>query len=145
MIAYKIESKGGLVLILPTKQIKPGGFWHRFSRGTCPEASAQRCPNCGTVHKEWADLSNRYPPPSPPGRGVGVGADLKSPAIRATHTLRERSSVMVMYNVAIDRQPGLGTRLADCGCFSSTDSTSKRKHTGSMKQRRTDEASKIQP
>ena len=41
---------------------------------------------------------------------------------------------MVMHNVAIDRQPGLGTSLADCGCFSSTETTRKRKHTGSMKQ-----------
>ena len=31
MIAYKIESKGGLMLMLPTKKIKPGCFWHRFS------------------------------------------------------------------------------------------------------------------
>ena len=44
MIAYKIESKGGLMLMLPTKQIKP----------------SQRCPNCGKVHKNWAELSNRY-------------------------------------------------------------------------------------
>jgi putative transposase len=41
---------------------------------------------------------------------------------------------MVMYNVAINQQPGLGTSLADCGCLSSTDSTKKRKSTGSMRQ-----------
>jgi len=44
MIAYKIEQKGGLMLTLPTKQIKP----------------SQRCPKCGVVHKHWAELSNRY-------------------------------------------------------------------------------------
>ena len=44
MIAYKIEQKGGLLLTLPTKQIKP----------------SQRCPKCGVVHKHWAELSNRY-------------------------------------------------------------------------------------
>ena len=41
---------------------------------------------------------------------------------------------MVMYNVATDRQPGLGTSLADCGCLSTTNLTGKRKHTGSMQQ-----------
>ena len=102
MIAYKIESKGGLMLMLPTKQLKP----------------SQRCPNCGKIHKDWADLSNRY--------HVCGDCGFEIP--------RDRGSVMVMYNVATDRQPGLGTSLADCGCFSSTDSTSKRKHTGSMKQ-----------
>jgi len=44
MIAYKIEQKGGLILVLPTKKIKP----------------SQRCPKCGKVHKHWAELSNRY-------------------------------------------------------------------------------------
>lgn len=102
MIAYKIESKGGLMLMLPTKQLKP----------------SQRCPNCGKIHSYWADLSNRY--------HVCHDCGLEIP--------RDRGSVMVMYNVAIDRQPGLGTSLVDCGCFSSTDSIGKRKHTGSMKQ-----------
>ena len=102
MIAYKIESKGGLMLMLPTKQIKP----------------SQRCPSCGKIHKDWADLSNRY--------HVCNDCGFEVP--------RDRGSVMVMYNVAIDRQPGLGTSLVDCGCFSSTDLTGKRKHTGSMKQ-----------
>ena len=113
MIAYKIESKGGLMLMLPTKQIKP----------------SQRCPNCGKVHKQWADLSNRY--------HICDDCGLEIP--------RDRGSVMVMYNVATlsfppiggdvgGEQLGLGTSLIDCGCFSSTDSTSKRKHTGSMKQ-----------
>jgi putative transposase len=41
---------------------------------------------------------------------------------------------MVMYNVATNQQPGLGTSLADCGCLGSTDLTPMRKHTGSMKQ-----------
>ena len=44
MITYKIEAKGGLLLIIDTKKLKP----------------SQRCPNCGKVHKHWADLSNRY-------------------------------------------------------------------------------------
>ncbi|XWK86527.1 MAG: transposase [Phormidium sp.] len=44
MLTYKIEQKGGLMLMLPTKKIKP----------------SQRCPNCGAVHKEWPHLSNRY-------------------------------------------------------------------------------------
>ena len=47
---------------------------------------------------------------------------------------RDRGSVMVMYNVATNQQPGLGTSLADCGCSSSTSSNGKRKHTGSMRQ-----------
>ena len=102
MIAYKIESKGGLMLMLPTKQIKP----------------SQRCPNCGKVHSYWADLSNRYHVCDDCGLEIS----------------RDNGSVMVMYNVAIDRQLGLGTSLIDCGCFSSTNSASKRKHTGSMKQ-----------
>ena len=102
MITYKIESKGGLMLMLPTKQIKP----------------SQRCPSCGKVHKNWADLSNRY--------HICDGCGLEIP--------RDRGSVMVMYNVATNQQLGLGTSLIDCGCFSSTNSKSKRKHTGSMKQ-----------
>jgi putative transposase len=38
---------------------------------------------------------------------------------------------MVMYNVATNQQPGLGTSLVSLGCFSSTSETRK---TGSMKQ-----------
>jgi putative transposase len=38
MLTYKIEAKGGLVLELPTRKIKP----------------SQRCPNCGVIHQEWA-------------------------------------------------------------------------------------------
>ncbi len=102
MMAYKIEQKGGLMLILPTKQIKP----------------SQRCPNCGVVHKDWADLSNRY--------HVCGDCGFEIP--------RARGSVMVLYNVVTNAQPGLGTRLVDCGCLGSTNSTSKRKHTGSMRQ-----------
>jgi putative transposase len=41
MLTYKIEQKGGLVLMLPTKTIKP----------------SQRCPQCGAGHKAWADMS----------------------------------------------------------------------------------------
>ncbi|MFB2975237.1 RNA-guided endonuclease InsQ/TnpB family protein [Microseira sp. BLCC-F43] len=86
MMAYKIEQKGGLMLILPTKQIKP----------------SQRCPNCGIVHKDWADLSNRY----------HVCSDC------GFETPRDRGSVMVLYNVATNSQPGLGTSLVDYGCLS---------------------------
>ncbi len=102
MIAYKIEQKGGLMLVLPTKKIKP----------------SQRCPKCGKIHKTWAELSNRY--------HICDGCGFETP--------RDRGSVMVMYNVAMNQQPGLGMSLVDCGCSSSTDSTKKRKHTGSMKQ-----------
>ncbi|MFB2768663.1 zinc ribbon domain-containing protein [Pelatocladus sp. BLCC-F211] len=102
MIAYKIEQKGGLMLTLPTKQIKP----------------SQRCPNCGKIHKYWAELSNRY--------HICDACGFEIP--------RDRGSVMVMYNVATNTQPGLGTSLVDCGCLSSTDSTKKRKHIGSMNQ-----------
>lgn len=102
MIAYKIEKKGGLMLILPTRQIKP----------------SQRCPKCGKVHKHWAELSNRY--------HVCDSCGFEIP--------RDRGSVMVMLNVALNKQQGLGTSLLDCGCSSSIDSISKRKNTGSMKQ-----------
>ena len=44
MLTYKIEQKGGLVLMLSTKTIKP----------------SQHCPKCGAVHKAWAELKNRY-------------------------------------------------------------------------------------
>ena len=67
-IAYKIEAKGGLLLSLNTRLVKP----------------TQRCPNCGVVHKEWADLSNRYHVCNDCGFEVA----------------RDRGSVMVMYNVA---------------------------------------------
>jgi putative transposase len=102
MITYKIEQKGGLVLMLPTQILKP----------------SQRCPRCWTVHKEWADLSNRY--------HVCSACGFETP--------RDRGSVNVLYNVATNRQPGLGTSLVSLGCFSSTSETRKRKHTGSMKQ-----------
>jgi len=97
MITYKIEQKGGLVLILPTQTLKP----------------SQRCPQCGAVHKEWADLSNRY--------HVCSGCGFEVP--------RDRGSVMVMYNVATNRQPGLGTSLVSLGCLSTTS-----KSCGAMKQ-----------
>uniref|UniRef100_A0A7C3KGQ0 Transposase n=1 Tax=Oscillatoriales cyanobacterium SpSt-418 TaxID=2282169 RepID=A0A7C3KGQ0_9CYAN len=100
MISYKIERKGGLILELPTKQIKP----------------SQRCPKCGAIHKEWAELSNRY----------HVCSDCKF------EVPRDRGSVMVMYNVATNQQPGFGTNLVSLGCLSSTSKT--RKYTGSMKQ-----------
>jgi transposase len=70
--------------------------------------------------KEWAELKNRYH--VCPDCGFEVPRDL--------------GSAMVMYNVAINQQPGLGKRssrtsLVSLGCFSATAKT--RKHTGSMK------------
>ncbi|BAZ27518.1 putative transposase [Kalymmatonema gypsitolerans NIES-4073] len=44
MLTYKIEVKGGLMIMLPTKDVKP----------------SQRCPKCGAVHSCWAELSNRH-------------------------------------------------------------------------------------
>ncbi len=105
MIAYKIEAKGGLVLTLDTKRIKP----------------SQRCPNCGAVHKEWAELSNRYHICD--GK-KGCGFEIE----------RDKGSCLVMYNVARNEQKGLGTNLSSVDVFSSTSATKKRKHTGSMKQ-----------
>ncbi|WP_414355921.1 zinc ribbon domain-containing protein [Synechococcus sp. R55.3] len=103
MITYKIEQKGGLVLMLPTQTLKP----------------SQRCPQCGAVHKEWADLSNRY--------HVCSGCGFEIP--------RDWGSVMVMYNVATHRQPGLGTSLVSLGCFSSTSkSCGSMKHLGQRKR-----------
>ncbi|MFS8877631.1 transposase [Synechococcus sp. H55.8] len=99
LLTYKIEQKGGLVLFLPTQAIKP----------------SQRCPKCGAVHKEWADLSNRYHVCSACGFAIE----------------RDRGTVMVMFNVATNQQPGLGTRLVSLGCFSSTSGA---RYTGSMKQ-----------
>jgi putative transposase len=103
MITYKIEQKGGLVLILPTQTLKP----------------SQRCPQCGAVHKEWADLSNRY--------HVCSACGFEVP--------RDRGSVMVMYNVATNRQAGLGTSLVSLGCFSATSkSCGAMKHLGQRKR-----------
>ncbi|WP_034935052.1 zinc ribbon domain-containing protein, partial [Gloeocapsa sp. PCC 73106] len=99
---YKIEDKGGLMLMLDPKKIKP----------------SQRCPNCGAVHKDWANLSNR--------EHLCSDCGFKIP--------RDKGSAMVMYNVATNKQPGLGTSLDNLECSSSTSKTSKRKHTGSMKQ-----------
>ena len=102
MIAYKIEAKGGLLLQLNTRKVKP----------------SQRCPNCGTVHQDWADLSNRY--------HICNNCNFEIE--------RDKGSVLVMYNVATNQQQGCGTHLLDSGCLSSTSLTSSRKHTGSMKQ-----------
>jgi putative transposase len=113
LMTYKIEGKGGLLITLDTKKVQP----------------SQRCPKCGVVHKEWAELSNRY----------HICNDCRF------EIERDRGSVMVMYNVATNQQQGLGTSLSDVGLSSSTSSKSKRKHTGSMKQRRHCEASKILP
>lgn len=102
MLTYKIEAKGGLMVMLPTKVIKP----------------SQRCPKCGAVHKEWAELSNRYH--LCPDCGFEVP--------------RDTGSAMVMYNVVTNQQPGLGTSLDSLGCLSSTSKTELRKNTASMKQ-----------
>lgn len=102
LIGYKIEAQGGLLLQLNTRKIKP----------------SQRCPNCGIVHKDWANLSNRY--------HICNSCNFEIE--------RDRGSVLVMYNVATNQQQGLGISLSDSGCLSSTSLTSKRQHTGSMKQ-----------
>ena len=102
LLTYKIEAKGGLLIMLDTKKVKP----------------SQRCPNCGIVHKEWAELSNRY----------HICNDC------GFETERDQGSVMVMYNVATNQQQGLGTCLSDVGLSSSTSSAVSAKHTGSMKQ-----------
>ncbi|MGL5878306.1 MAG: RNA-guided endonuclease TnpB family protein, partial [Xenococcaceae cyanobacterium] len=73
---------------------------------------------CGTVHKDWANLSNRY--------HICNSCNFEIE--------RDRGSVLVMYNVATLQQQGCGTHLLDSGCLSSTSLTDKRKHTGSMKQ-----------
>ncbi|MCA1991831.1 MAG: transposase [Coleofasciculus sp. S288] len=44
LLSYKIEGKGGLLITLDTKKVKP----------------SQRCPNCGVIHKHWAPITNRY-------------------------------------------------------------------------------------
>ncbi|MFS8886359.1 hypothetical protein, partial [Synechococcus sp. H70.2] len=70
-----------------------------------------------------ADLSNRYH--VCPACGFAIE--------------RDRGTVMVLYNVAVnwtpsrcrERQLGLGTSLVSLGCFSST---SEARYTGSMKQ-----------
>ncbi|MEO1373931.1 MAG: zinc ribbon domain-containing protein [Cyanobacteria bacterium J06635_10] len=100
MISYKIEAKGGLLLILDTKKLKP----------------SQRCPNCGKVHKQWADLSNRY------HICDNCGFEIE----------RDKGSALVMYQTALSRQPGDGIALVDVDVCSSTSKT--RKDTGSFKQ-----------
>lgn len=134
MIAYKIEAKGGLLLQVNTRKVKP----------------SQRCPKCGTVHKDWANLSNRY--------HICTTCNFE--------VERDKGSVLVMYNVATHAgacrlsegksrlsrawQQGCGTHLSDSGCLSSTSLSSKAllrsrvcfanldakrpQHTGSMKQ-----------
>ncbi len=99
MLTYKIEQKGGLVWQIPTQVIKP----------------SQRCPKCGAVHQDWADLSNRY--------HICSACGFEAP--------RDRGSVMVMYNIATNQQPGVGTTLVRLGCCSST---SQPRYTGAMKQ-----------
>lgn len=100
MALYKIIGKGGLHLTIDTRKVKP----------------SQRCPNCGTVHKEWAELGNRH----------HVCDDCEF------EIERDKGSVLVMFNVACNQQPGVGTPLVSRRCSSST--SANRKHTGSMKQ-----------
>lgn len=75
MITYKVEGKGGLVFFLPTRELKP----------------SQRCPKCGTVHKEWAELSSRY---------HVCECRFEMP--------RDKTSTIVMYQALLDKQPGNG-------------------------------------
>ncbi len=100
MITYKVEAKGGLVIFLPTKKVKP----------------SQRCPQCGTVHPNWADLSNRYHVCNNCNFEMG----------------RDKSSVMVMYKVATNQQTGWGTLLEAVDVTSST--SEPRTYTGGLKQ-----------
>ena len=100
MISYKIEAKGGLLLVLNTKKLKP----------------SQRCPNCGKVHKHWADLTNRYHVCD------SCGFEIE----------RDKGSALVMYQTALSRQPGDGIALVDVDVSSSTSKT--RKNAGSFKQ-----------
>ena len=100
MALYKIIGKGGLHSYIDTKKVKP----------------SQRCPNCGKVHKEWAELSNRH------HICDDCGFEIE----------RDKGSVLVMFNVACNQQPGVGTPLVSRRCSSST--SANRKHTGSMKQ-----------
>lgn len=102
LLTYKIEGKGGLMVTLDTRKIKP----------------SQRCPQCHTVHKEWADLSNRYHICNQCGFEI----------------VRDRGSVLLMYNVATNKQPELGTSSVSLGCSSSTLSPKIRKNCGGMKQ-----------
>ncbi len=97
MITYKVEVKGGLVVFLPTRTLKP----------------SQRCPQCGVVHKEWAELSNRY-------HICECGFEMP----------RDKTSTVVMYQALLNKQPGFGMNLDNRGCLSSTSKTGKRKHTG---------------
>ncbi|MEM6754860.1 MAG: zinc ribbon domain-containing protein [Cyanobacteria bacterium P01_C01_bin.38] len=109
MISYKIEAKGGLLLVLNTKKLKP----------------SQRCPNCGKVHKHWADLSNRYHVCD------SCGFEIE----------RDKGSALVMYQTALSRQPGDGIALVDVDVSSSTSKT--RKNTGSYKQLQQAKRSKL--
>ncbi len=102
MISYKIEAKGGLLLILDTKKLKP----------------SQRCPNCGKVHKQWADLSNRYHVCD------SCGFEIE----------RDKGSALVMYQTAVSGQPGDGIALVNVDVRSSTSKKCNRKDTGSFKQ-----------
>jgi putative transposase len=102
MISYKIHAKGGIIIEINTRKVKP----------------SQRCPDCGTVHKKWAELSNRFHECE---CGFSGG--------------RDKASAMVMLNVALGKQVGLGTNLSDSlRWLSSTSVNSKRKDTGSLKQ-----------
>lgn len=111
MISYKIEAKGGLLLILDTRKLKP----------------SQRCPNCGKVHKQWADLSNRYHVCDSCGFEVE----------------RDKGSALVMYQTALSRQPGDGIALVDVDVCSSTSKKCDRKDTGSFKQLQQKKRSKL--
>ena len=111
MISYKIEAKGGLLLIMDTKKLKP----------------SQRCPNCGKVHKQWANLSNRYHVCD------SCGFEIE----------RDKGSALVMYQTALSRQPGDGIALVNVDACSSTSKKRTRKDTGSFKQLQQRKRSKL--
>ncbi|NEP03286.1 MAG: transposase, partial [Symploca sp. SIO2E9] len=102
MIGYKIEAKGGLILVLDTKKVKP----------------SQRCPNCGKVHKHWAELSSRHHVCDTCGFEIE----------------RDKGSALVMYQVAINQQPGDGIALVNVDASGSTSKRRNCKDTGSLKQ-----------
>lgn len=102
LLTYKIEGKGGLILTLDTRKLKP----------------SQRCPQCYTVHKEWASLSNRYHVCN------SCGFEIE----------RDKGSVLLMYNVATNQQPESGTGFVSLGCSGSTSDPKIRKNCGGMKQ-----------
>ncbi|WP_448524724.1 zinc ribbon domain-containing protein [Parathermosynechococcus lividus] len=92
MLTYKIEQKGGLVLQIPTQTVKP----------------SQRCPKCGVVHQDWADLNNRCHVCKDSVPLVRTAGGFAIPIASAGRSPWDRGSTMVLYNVATNQQPGYG-------------------------------------